>query len=172
MLINVTDKAPTSKNAINIIRNTWAPIFGCPRSILTDRGLISMSQEFKDYIINELQIKLYHTSAYYPQGNGINESSHKSLDYILKTLYEKKELHFEQIVKNVILIYNNTHHGAIGETPYFSIYGIDCIRPDFSKITPKTTKEMKIIYLNDLCKNENEDLIKIKEKSLRIKSLK
>ncbi|CRG94399.1 retrotransposon [Plasmodium gallinaceum] len=166
MVTNITNKTPNAMDAISIIKKTWIPIFGCPASILTDLGSIYTSLEFLDYVTKEIKVKLYHTSAYYPHGNGINKSSHKSLDYIMKTLYEEKDIPFDEIVQNATLIYNNTPHGALGEIPYFAMFGMYCICPGFAELVPITTSEMRIIYLNDRWKNISEDVNEIKRKPI------
>jgi transposase InsO family protein len=57
--------------------------FGCPRKIITDNA-----QSFKSLAITDFcqkyNITLGNSIAYYPQGNGLAESSNKSLMRVIK----------------------------------------------------------------------------------------
>jgi transposase InsO family protein len=59
--------------------------FGCPRKIITDNAQVFKSVEMNDFC-NRHKIILGHSTPYYPQGNGLVESSNKSLVRIIKKL--------------------------------------------------------------------------------------
>jgi transposase InsO family protein len=62
--------------------------FGCPKRIIIDN-----TAAFKDKhlvkLCEELGIHLVHSIAYYHQGNGLAESSNKSLVRIIKKVLEQ-----------------------------------------------------------------------------------
>lgn len=47
------------------------------------------------------------------------------------------------------MIYNNTPHGALGDTPYFSVFGVDCLVPGLSAVTPQIEPKLRKLYLRD-----------------------
>ena len=61
--------------------------FGCPRRIVTDNAAAFKSKKIIDFY-HKYHISLNHSTAYYPQGNGLAESSNKSLVRIIRKLLE------------------------------------------------------------------------------------
>ena len=59
--------------------------FGCPRKLITDNAQAFSSHRLVKFC-NEHNIILSHSIAYYPQGNGLAESSNKSLVRTIKKL--------------------------------------------------------------------------------------
>jgi transposase InsO family protein len=68
--------------------------FGCPSKIVTD-NIASFRVEPLAKFYDQFRIKPIHSTPYYPQGNGLAESSNKSLIRIIKRLLEdnKKAWH-------------------------------------------------------------------------------
>lgn len=62
--------------------------FGCPRKIVTDNAKAFISSKLIKFY-SDYNIILSHSTAYYPQGNGLDESSNKSLIRIIKKLLEE-----------------------------------------------------------------------------------
>ena len=61
--------------------------FSVPKAIVTDNGLQFVSQELKG-MCDRYGIQLYHSSSYYPQGNGQVEATNETLIKILKKTCE------------------------------------------------------------------------------------
>ena len=59
--------------------------FGCPRKIVTDNVKAFTSSKLVKFCSDYIII-LSHSTTYYPQGNGLAESSNKSLIRIIKKL--------------------------------------------------------------------------------------
>jgi hypothetical protein len=66
--------------------------FGCPKKLVTDNAQDFKSNSMIDFC-NKYNIKLVHYTPYYPQGNGLAESSNKSLIRIIKKLLVEKKGH-------------------------------------------------------------------------------
>lgn len=64
--------------------------FGDPRKINTDNTGAFKSMKMVDFS-HKYHIRLGHSTAYYPQGNGLVESSNKSLMRIIKKLLQEKK---------------------------------------------------------------------------------
>ena len=85
-------EATPSKNdndsiIIKFLETNILSIFGCPRKIITDNVAVFKSKKMVDFCY-KYHITLGHSTAYYPQGNGLAESSNKSLINIIKKLLE------------------------------------------------------------------------------------
>ena len=61
--------------------------FGCPRRIVTQNATDFKSKKMINFC-HKYHISLNHSTAYCPQGNGLVESSNKSLVRIIKKLLE------------------------------------------------------------------------------------
>ena len=61
--------------------------FGCPRKIVTDNAKAFTSSKLVKFC-SDYNIILSHSTAYYPQGNGLAKSSNKGLVRIIKKLLE------------------------------------------------------------------------------------
>ena len=64
--------------------------FGCPRKIVTDNAKAFTSSKMVKFY-SDYNIILSHSTAYYPQGNRLAESSNKSLTRIIKRLLEENK---------------------------------------------------------------------------------
>ena len=62
-------------------------IFGCPSKIVTD-NVASFKFEPLVKFCEQFEISLIHSTPYYPQENGLAESSNKSLIKLIKRLLE------------------------------------------------------------------------------------
>jgi transposase InsO family protein len=83
---SIPTRSDSHKVVIGFLEDIMAR-FGCPSRIITDNAasfkaepLIKSCEQFK--------IALIHSTPYYPQGNGLAESSNKSLIKIIKILLE------------------------------------------------------------------------------------
>ena len=69
-----------------LLRNIMSR-FGCPRKIVTDNAKDFTSTNLVKFC-SDYNIILSHSTAYYPQGNGLVKSSNKRLVRIIKKLLE------------------------------------------------------------------------------------
>ena len=72
---------------ISFLENNILSRFGYPRKIITDNAAAFRSKKMIEFC-HKYQITLGHSTAYYPQGNRLAESSNKSLINIIKNLLE------------------------------------------------------------------------------------
>ena len=79
---------------ITFLENNILSHFGCPNKLITNNAATFKSKRMIDFC-NKYKITLGHSTAYHPQGNGLAESSNKSLVNIIKKLLEinKKSWH-------------------------------------------------------------------------------
>jgi transposase InsO family protein len=77
-----------------------------------------MEKFCKDY-----NITLGHSTAYYPQGNGLVESSNKNLTRVIKRLMHEKKKAWHKKLIYVIWTYKVTTKKSISTSPFQILYG-------------------------------------------------
>jgi len=87
-------KQATDTVIISFLENNILSRFGCPNKLITDNATAFKSKRMVEFC-HKYHIILGHSTAYHPQGNGLSESSNKSLVNIIKKLLEidKKSWH-------------------------------------------------------------------------------
>jgi transposase InsO family protein len=102
--------------------------FGCPHKIGTDN-----TQDFKPMaMINFCQkynIVLGHSTSYYPQGNGLAESSNKILMTIIKKILIEIKKSWHIHLKYALWENQIGINKSIGMSPFQLVYGTDVILP-------------------------------------------
>jgi hypothetical protein len=72
---------------------------------------------------------LGHSTAYYPQGNGLAESSNKSLINIIKKVLEENKKNWHKKLVNALWADRLTTKRSIGMSPYELVYGLEAKFP-------------------------------------------
>ena len=116
----------THKVIIDFLFNNIFSRFGCPRKLITDnapafndRHLVSLCEE--------MGVKLAHSTSYYPQGNGLAESSNKILSRIIKKLLEENKRSWDSKLKFALWADRVTIKNSIGTSPFKLVYGTEAI---------------------------------------------
>ena len=81
----------TDKVIISFIQENILSRFGCPKKLLTDNAKAFKSKAMVAFC-EQNGIVLKHSTPYYPQGNGLAESSNKNLVQSIKKLLSKKKV--------------------------------------------------------------------------------
>jgi hypothetical protein len=79
----VPTRQATYSVIIQFMENNILSRFGCPIKIITDNATTFKSKRMENFC-SDYNITLGHSTSYYPQGNGLAESSNKSLTKIIK----------------------------------------------------------------------------------------
>lgn len=110
-------KQATDSVIIKFLETNILSRFGCPRKIIADNAAAFRSKRLIDFC-SQYRVILGHSTVYYPQGNGLAESSNKSLVNILrKTLQENKKSWHNKLVFTLWADKISTKR-AIGMSPY------------------------------------------------------
>jgi transposase InsO family protein len=130
-------------------------------------------------LCEELGIQLVHSTAYYPQGNGLAESSNKSLVRIIKKLLEQNARGWDSKLKFALWADKVTCKKSIGTSPFKLVYGTEAIFPvqlalPVAKFLQETDSEpsdltRRIHNLVELQQNREHLLEKIELHQKRIK---
>jgi len=76
---------------------------------------------------SKYKITLGHSTAYYPQGNGLAESSNKSLVNIMKKMLETNKKSWHKKLVNALWAHRVSQKKSIGMPPFEIVYGIDMV---------------------------------------------
>ena len=95
----------TGKTTKSVLRHHWVSIFQAPEAVLTDRGLAFRDKKFEEYVTQELCAYHVFTSTYYPQGNGINESSHRGLEASIAAAARTLDVPLEEALKDAVAVH-------------------------------------------------------------------
>lgn len=102
--------------------------FGCPRNLITDDGQAFSSSKLVKFC-NEYNIILSHSRAYYPQGNGLAESSNKSLVRTIKKLLHENNKSWNSKLIYALWANRVSSKKSIGTSPFQLVYGTDAVFP-------------------------------------------
>jgi len=102
--------------------------FGCPENIIKDNATAFKSKKMISFC-QKYHITLGHSTAYYPQGNGLAESSNKSLINIIKKVLEENKKNWHKKLVNALWADRLTTKRSIGTSPYELVYGMEARFP-------------------------------------------
>jgi transposase InsO family protein len=145
-----TLEAPTSANTIHAFKDAWIGTFGAPDAILTDRGPAFNSTEFRQYVTGALGAYHILTSAYYPQGNSVNESCHRGLGRSLACAYEGlDELDFPAALADAVMAHNASPLEGTGESPFSMLFGMEPTLPGWQQLRRSIPEKGRKAVIND-----------------------
>ena len=98
--------------------------FGYPEKIITDNAATFKSKRMISFC-HKYHITLGHSTSYYPQGNGLAESSNKSLINIINKVLEENKKNWHKKLVNAIWAERLTTKRSIGTSPYELVYGME-----------------------------------------------
>eukprot|EP00253_Pinus_taeda_P021728 PITA_21728 len=96
------------------------------RPITTERPFQSKNMVS---VCHKFHITLGHSTAYYPQGNGLAESSNKSLVNMIKKVLEDNKRNSHRKLVNALGADRLTTKRSIGVSPYELVYGLEAKFP-------------------------------------------
>jgi hypothetical protein len=102
--------------------------FGCPSKIVTDNATAFGSEPLVKFC-EQFRIKMIHSTPYYPQGNGLAESSNKSLIRIIKRPLEGSKKAWHSRLKFALWADRVTTKRSIGVSPFQLVYGAEVVFP-------------------------------------------
>ena len=131
-LVGVACSRMDAESTVQLLRERWISVFQTPHAVLTDRGTSFMGK-FREYVTGDLCCHHVMTSAYYPQGNGVNEAAHKGLNSTLAAMIQSTECTFEEALACAVTVHNATPHVATGESLYCMMFGLEPVLPSWQR---------------------------------------
>eukprot|EP00921_Rhytidocystis_pertsovi_P024364 GHVQ01039171.1.p1 GENE.GHVQ01039171.1~~GHVQ01039171.1.p1 ORF type:complete len:1497 (+),score=174.64 GHVQ01039171.1:92-4492(+) len=126
----VTDVQPTGDWIVEQFDEQWITIFGAPEACLVDRGSEFCNRTVREYVVKFLQAHWVRSSPGYPEGNAINESSHRVIDNAINLRgVEEPNTAYKELVRYAVLVHNSIPIAAGGLTPIYMLVGQEVILP-------------------------------------------
>jgi hypothetical protein len=128
----VGESIPTKKSieevVMNFLEERIITIFGVPSKITTDNSKSLSSLALVEFCF-KYGIVLSHSSNYYPQGNGLAESSNKNLMNIIKKVVGENKRSWDNKIKYNLWADRITTKNSIGKTPFELVYELEAKLP-------------------------------------------
>ena len=140
--------APDQK-AIRIARllaEEVLPLFGCPESLLSDRGANLLALVMQD-VCQLLGTTKLNTTAYHPQCDGMVERMNRTLKSMLRKHVAKFGSQWDRYLPGILWAYRNTPHESTKEKPSFLLYEVDCRSPTEAALLP--TEQLGLTEISD-----------------------
>lgn len=118
---------------INFIESYIINHFGCPFNLVCDSGSAFASLKFVGWAF-DYGIVLKFASNYYPQGNGLVESTNKNLLIVIYKLLDKNLKDWHTQLWFTLWEDHTQHKVALGNSLYHMVYGLEPIFPIHLKI--------------------------------------
>ena len=113
---------------ISFLENNILSRFGCPNKLIIDNASTFKSKRMVEFC-HRYHIILDHSTTYHPQGNGLVESSNKSLVNIIKKLLEINKKSWNKRLVHVLWADRISKNKSIGMSPFELVYGVDTVFP-------------------------------------------
>jgi transposase InsO family protein len=123
----VPTRSTSHKAIISFLEDIIAR-FGFPSKIFTNNASPFRSEPLIKFC-EQFGISLIHSTPYYPQGNGLAESSNKSLIKLIKRLLEDNKRAWDSKLKFALWVDRVTTKKSLGLSPFQLVYGIEVVFP-------------------------------------------
>ena len=105
----------TDEGTANILINRYIPVWGCPRSILSDNDIQFCSK--LSHVVYELLGVRKIASSYHPSGNGSVKSVNHTIAQMLAMVVNERQDDWDAQLPHVEFAYNNSVSAATGLAP-------------------------------------------------------
>jgi transposase InsO family protein len=113
----VPTKKATKEVVMKLLEEKIITRFGVPAKITTDNAKYFSSMALTEFFF-KYGIVLSHSSNYYPQGNGLAESSNKNVMNIVKKIVGENKKSWDNKIKYAPWADCTTTKTSIGKTPF------------------------------------------------------
>ena len=102
--------------------------FGCPIELISDQG-----SHFLNSVVRELTLHyaVVHkkSTPYYPQANGLAESTNKTLQNILRKIVNENRTDWDTKLHSALWAYRTSYKTSIQSTPFRLAFGLEAVMP-------------------------------------------
>jgi transposase InsO family protein len=118
----VPTKKATDAVIIQFLETNILSRFGCPVKIITDNVATFKSKKMENFC-QDYNITLGNSTTYYPQGNGLEESSNKILTRIIKRFLQDNKKSWHKNIIYALWADRVTTKKSISTSPFQIVYG-------------------------------------------------
>ena len=104
--------------------------FGVPRKLITENVDAFKSKKMVEFCF-KYHIQLGHSTAYYPQGNGLEDYSNKSLMRIIKNMLQDNNKASHTKLTHTLWPERISVKKSIGTLPFQLVYGFEVVFSSF-----------------------------------------
>ncbi|XP_057816858.1 uncharacterized protein LOC131030177 [Cryptomeria japonica] len=119
----IPNKKVNSEIVCSFLKDYIRVRFGVPQKIVIDNASYFSSEELTLFFYDH-QISLSHSFDYFPQGNGLAESSNKNLIAIMNKLVDESARNWHKKIYEALWVDRTTPKRAIGMAPFDLVYGV------------------------------------------------
>lgn len=136
--------------------------FGCPIELVSDQGVHFLNRVIK-LLTETHMISHKKSSTYYPQANGLAESSNKILVKILKKTVSENRRDWDSKLNSALWAFRTAYKLSTGLTPFKLVYGLEVVVP-MEFITPSLRVPVTEKLLpEDSIQNRVDQLLNLEE---------
>jgi transposase InsO family protein len=123
--------------------------FGVPKSLISDNALAFVGSKVTEWALRS-GVYLNTSSNYYPQGNGLAESTNKNLIRIIKRTLQENKRDWHSKLKSALWLDRITPKNIIGTSPYVLVYGKEAKLPISTKFPSLQLADQLVLFeVND-----------------------
>ncbi|XP_051141733.1 uncharacterized protein LOC127258782 [Andrographis paniculata] len=152
-------KNAAQKEVIEFVLNHIIYRFGIPHTLTTDQGLMFTGEKFVEFLA-EYNVKLHHSSPYYPQANGLAEAANKIIIGIIRKMVEENPRKWHTLLYQALWAHRNSRSTSTGFSPYQLTFGQDAVlHAEFvvpAPRVPSTTTYIDEVYLQKMWRQLEE----------------
>ena len=138
----------TAEETAKVFVNTIISRFGCPRTILSDRGTAFLNEVFKE-ITKYFDIYQTITTGYHPQCNGLVERWNGTLVAMISFYVNSRQDDWSEFLQLVLFAYRTSTQAAIKDTPAYLLYGRDLSHPIDIELSSVLSNEASLVDIQD-----------------------
>eukprot|EP00253_Pinus_taeda_P023135 PITA_23135 len=121
-------KIANSENIIEFIDQFIITRFGLPSTLMFDNASYFSGNAMTEFALKR-GFKLKYSANYYPQGNGLAESTNKNLTRIIKRTVDQNQKNWHKALINALWADRITKKVSIGTSPFNLVYGKEVVLP-------------------------------------------
>jgi hypothetical protein len=102
--------------------------YGCPIELVSDQWTHFVNDVVHG--LTQYDVVVHHRSTvYYPQGNGLAESTNKTLQNILRQIMEANRTDWDRKLHSALWAYRTSYKTSIKSTPFRMAFGLEAVMP-------------------------------------------
>jgi hypothetical protein len=121
-------KVVNTNQVVSFLNSHIITRFRIPECLVFDNASYFSSLDMNVFSL-EKGIKLKYSASYYPQGNGLAESTNKNLIKIIKRTVSENHKNWHNALYKALWDDRVTPKASIGNSPFFLVYGRESILP-------------------------------------------
>ena len=119
-------KTVNSENITEFIDQFIITRFGLPTALMFDNASYFSGNAMTEFALKR-GFKLNYSANYYPQGNGLAESTNKNLIRIIKRTVDQNQKNWHKALVNALWADRITKKASIGTSPFNLVYGKEVV---------------------------------------------